>query len=692
MVHMGNLIGQRDNLRFRDDRRVKGNITDLRPFFKTRAYLSPHSDVVAHMVLDHQSHGHNLIARVAMEHRFGRESDAAEQLVKYLLFSGEAKLESPVAGTAGFAKQFAKRGPFDRRGRSLRQFDLKTRLFKYRLSYLIYSRSFDGLPPVAKQKIYRRLWNVLNGADRSPAFQHLRAEERLAIREISTDMTDTPPLYAELTTALRKISLLGSCASVLGWDEQTYLPPAGAEHRANQLSLVAGMRHELATSPRIGELLSELEASGELGEDDSVMAVNVRESRRQYDRATKLPQRLVEEISRITSLAQQAWVDARKKKTFGPFLPWLEQVVALKREEAEAIGYGDGVPYDALLDDYEPGAKTADVSAVFAALRKDTVALVTAIRESGRTPDGAILTRSYPIDAQRDFGKQAAAAIGFDFNAGRLDEAAHPFCSGFGPGDCRLTTRYDEHHFPGAFFGTLHEAGHGMYEQGLDRALYGTAMGESTSLGIHESQSRMWENCVGRSRAFWSHFYKPAQAAFPEALGEVSIDEFYGAINDVRPSFIRVEADEVTYNLHIMLRFELEQQLMTGDLAPAEVPNAWNERFTADFGITPDNDALGCLQDIHWSAGLFGYFPTYALGNMYAAQFFNAAKKELGDLDAMFARGEFAPLKEWLNTNIHKRGKQYRADKLVEVVTGEKLSHEPLVAQLRGKFEPLYSL
>lgn len=505
-------------------------------------------------------------------------------------------------------------------------------------------------------------------------------------------MTETPPLYSELTTALRKIALLGSCGAVLGWDEQTYLPPQGAEHRANQLSLLAGMKHELATAPRIGELLDQLENSGQLGEPDSAMAVNVREARRQYDRATKLPQRLVEELSRVTSLAQQAWVDARKKKQFAPFLTWLEQVVTLKREEAEAIGYDDGVPYDALLDDYEPGAKTAEVANVFAALREETVALVSAIRESGRKPDASLLTRSYPVDAQRTFGKQAAASIGFNFDAGRIDEAAHPFCSGFGPGDCRLTTRYDEHHFPGAFFGTLHEAGHGMYEQGLDAAMFGTAMGESTSLGIHESQSRMWENFVGRSRSFWSHFYPQAQNAFPEALANVQIDDFYAAINDVRPSYIRVEADEVTYNLHIMLRFELEQRLLTGELAPADVPAAWNERFTADFGIAPTDDAVGCLQDIHWSAGLFGYFPTYALGNMYAAQFFDAAQKELGDLDAQFAGGEFEPLKGWLNTNIHQRGKQYRADKLVEVVTGAPLSPQPLVAHLKAKFEPLYGL
>ena len=532
-------------------------------------------------------------------------------------------------------------------------------------------------------------------------------------------MSTTQALYSELISHLTQTALLSSCSAVLGWDEQTYLPPAGAEHRANQLSLLAGMSHEQATSPRLGELLSALEAAGAterwlgstagspqtspnsgLRSEDSAptpatltaMAVNVRESRHNYDRVTKLPRRLVEELSRVTSLAQQQWVAARKKADAADFIPWLEQVVTLKREEAEAIGYGGGVPYDALLDHYEPGATTADVEAVFTPLREELVKLVSAISESAEQPDTSILTRRYPIDAQREFATAAARQIGFDFKAGRLDEAAHPFCSGFGPGDCRLTTRYDEHHFPGAFFGVLHEAGHGMYEQGLDQQAYGTPMGEFTSLGIHESQSRMWENSVGRSRGFWTRFYPPAQQAFPAALADVAVDDFYRAINDVRPSFIRVEADEVTYNLHIMLRFELEQALISGDLKPADVPGVWNETFARYFNLTPPDDAKGCLQDIHWSAGLMGYFPTYTLGNMYAAQFFDQAQQDLGDLESQFAQGEFQPLRQWLNEKIHRRGRQYRANRLVEVVTGQPLSYKPLVKSLHATFDKLYNL
>ena len=499
-------------------------------------------------------------------------------------------------------------------------------------------------------------------------------------------------LYEELISKSKQTALLSSCASVLGWDEQTYLPPGGAEHRGNQMALLSGLAHQQATNPRIGELLSELEAL-DLGEETDPIAVNVRDLRRNYDQSTKLPQELVEEMSRVTTMSQQAWIEARKEKDFSKFLPWLEKVVELKREEAQALGFPeDGIPYDALLDQYEPSATSKDVNAVFAPLRDALVEMVAAIADSPIEPDVSIITRTYPVDAQREFGTDAAQQIGFDFRNGRLDVAAHPFCGGFGPGDCRLTTRYDDHHFNGAFFGTLHEAGHGIYEQGLDRGHYGTPMGNSTSLGIHESQSRMWENFVGRSRSFWNHFFEPAKVAFPEALGNVDADTFYVAINDVRPSFIRVEADEVTYNLHIMLRFELEQPLMAGDLQPADLPAVWNETFTRYFGITPADDSEGCMQDIHWSAGLIGYFPTYALGNMYAAQFYNAATAELGDLDEMFARGEFAPLKQWLNKNIHQHGQRFRANQLVKEVTGEKLSPLPLIEHLKRKFGAIYNL
>lgn len=505
-------------------------------------------------------------------------------------------------------------------------------------------------------------------------------------------MPVTSELYRDLIAHLRKTAMLGSCGSVLGWDEQTYMPSGGAEHRAEQLALLAGMTHELATAPRLGELIGELEQRSDLGAPGSPELINLKEARRNFDRATKLPQRLVEDLSRIATLGQQAWVEARRKSDFSLFEKHLEKMLGLKRAQAEALGYGDGQPYDALLDEYEPGATAASISAAFEPLRDELVPLVAAVRDAGRKPDVSILSRRYPVDAQREFSLAAARAIGFSFDKGRLDVAAHPFCSGFGPGDCRLTTRYDEQHFNGAFFGTLHEAGHGIYEQGLNGAAFGTAMGETVSLGIHESQSRMWENLVGRSRSFWEHFFPKAQTAFPEALRDVSLDQFHAAINDVRPSFIRVEADEVTYNLHIMLRFELEQAMLVGDLSAAEIPAAWNETFNRYFGMTPPDAARGCLQDIHWSAGLLGYFPTYALGNMYAAQFFATADRELGGLAGQFARGEFLPLKTWLNERIHSIGKRFPAGELVRQVTGQPLSHTSLMSHLNQRFRPLYGL
>jgi carboxypeptidase Taq len=504
-------------------------------------------------------------------------------------------------------------------------------------------------------------------------------------------MSRTEAAYVELVTLLREAELLGSCASLLSWDEQTYLPTGGAEHRANQLSLLAGLTHDRKTAPRIGELLKELESS-DLGDPDGDMAANVRETRRSYNRVTKLPKRLVEELSRTTSLAQQAWVDAKKDADFAVFLPWLEKVVALKREEAAAIGYGGGIPYDALLDDYEPGMTSAEVTAVFQPLRDELVKLVAALQHTGRQPNLEIVQRHYPQQAQRVFADAAAKTIGFSFEQGRLDQSAHPFCSGIGPGDCRLTTRFNDHHFNSAFFGVLHEAGHGIYDQGLPAASFGLPIGQACSLGIHESQSRMWENFVGRSRAFWEYFYPFAQQAFSTALRDVSLDDFHFAINDVRPSLIRVEADEVTYNLHIMLRFELEQKLLANQLQAADVPAAWNETVDKFLGIKPANDAVGCLQDIHWSGGLMGYFPTYALGNMYAAQFFETAQEQLGSLDEQFRKGDFKPLKSWLNERIHQHGKRYPANRLVQVVTGRPLSAEPLVRHLRRKFGGLYGL
>ena len=504
-------------------------------------------------------------------------------------------------------------------------------------------------------------------------------------------MADVKSAYQRLIAEVKQIALLGSCASVLGWDERTYMPKGGAAHRAEQLALLVGMMHERATAPQIGEWLAEIEGSDRVADPHFEAAVNVREIRRGYDRAIKLPKSLVEELARATTLAQQVWAEARAKSDYAAFRPHLQKILDLKRREAAALGTG-ATAYDALLDDYEPGETSENLNRVFSGLRGELVELVGAIAESGKKPDESILKRAYPIAQQEAVGKLAAAQIGFDFDRGRLDVTTHPFCSGIGPGDTRLATRYNPHFFSEAFFGTLHEAGHGIYDQGLNAAHCGTPMGESVSLGIHESQSRMWENFVGRSRGFWTHFFPAVQDAFPDALTGVSEGDFYAAVNAVAPSFIRVEADEATYNLHIMLRFEIEQALIDGGLKAEDVPGVWNETFENYLGLTPPDDAIGCLQDIHWSGGGIGYFPTYALGNLYAAQFFERAREEVGDLNAQFAEGQFEPLKNWLTKKIYLQGQRHRASDLVKVVTGKPLSYEPLMRHLRAKYEPLYGV
>jgi carboxypeptidase Taq len=389
--------------------------------------------------------------------------------------------------------------------------------------------------------------------------------------------------------------------------------------------------------------------------------------------------------------AQNVWQEARQRSDFPSFAPWLEKIVKLKREEAQAVGYQDS-PYDALLDEYEPGATAREITAVFAALRKEVTPLVAAIAAAGKRPRADILTREFPVERQQLFGQAAAAAIGFDFASGRLDTTVHPFCSGIGPGDCRLTTRYHPREFNQGFFGILHEAGHGIYDQGLDPALFGLPLGTFVSLGIHESQSRLWENQIGRGRPFWEHFFPRLQQSYPGTLDDVGLDDFVFAVNAVARSFIRVEADEVTYNLHIILRFELEQALIGGDLKPSDVPGAWNEAFQKSFDLTPPDAAHGCLQDIHWSMGGLGYFPTYTLGNLYAAQFMEQARRDLPGLDDDSRRGDFARLRQWLNDKIHRPAMRWRPRVLCEKVTGKPLSPQPLVTYLRQKFGALYGI
>lgn len=503
--------------------------------------------------------------------------------------------------------------------------------------------------------------------------------------------TDDHSFYHSLCAHSRETALLSSIRGLLEWDERTKMPKAAGAYRAEQTAFLAGEIHKRQTDPRVGEWLSRLADSPLASDPHGDIGAVVRELRRQFDKKTRLPRSLVEELSRTAALGEQKWVEARKADDFAMFRPLLEKMIHLKRQEAAALGYTT-TPYDPLLDDYEPHATTAEVGAVLAGLRDALTPLVHEIVGSGRKPDVAALKREFPPAVQESFGIEISAAIGFDYSAGRLDTTAHPFCGGAGPGDVRLTTRYNAQDFGDGFFSILHEAGHGMYEQGLPREHYGLPTGEAVSLGIHESQSRMWENQVGRSRAFWEHVLPRAQRAFPAALADASLDTFYAAINDVQPSLIRVDADEVTYNLHILIRFELERAMIEDHLQAADLPAAWREKYRTYLGVAPPSDADGAMQDVHWSAGLFGYFPTYSLGNLYAAQFFEQANLDLGDLHASFRRGEFTQLLAWLREKIHRHGQRFTAAELAQRVTGKPLTHTAWIEQMRAKYAELYGL
>ena len=499
--------------------------------------------------------------------------------------------------------------------------------------------------------------------------------------------------YTELVRRSKELGVINSCAGVLNWDHQTYMPPKGGALRGEQMAFLASLAHQKFTDPKVGELLAAVEASELVRDPEVDAAANARELRRAFDRATKIPQSLVEELARVTTQAQQVWEQAKKKNDYASYQPILAQIVKLKRQEADAVGYQQH-PYNALIEEYEPGTTVAELKTLFADLTAELSPLVKKIVASPKQPDKSVLEREFPIDRQKVFAEAAAVAIGFDFAAGRLDTTAHPFCAGFGPGDCRITTRYNPRFFNEAFFGVLHETGHAMYEQGLPAEHFGTPLGVACSFGIHESQSRLWENQVGRGRPFWDHFFPRLRQTFPTALTDVSADAFHFAINDVRPSLIRVEADEATYNLHIALRFELELALLSGDLTTADLPGAWNERFELLFGLKVPDDARGCLQDIHWSFGGIGYFPTYTLGNLYAAQLMATARRDLGGpaLDDDFRRGEFGRLKGWLGTHIHRHGQRFRAGELCRRATGAPLSPKPFLAHLREKFGALYGV
>ena len=499
-------------------------------------------------------------------------------------------------------------------------------------------------------------------------------------------------LFAVARDHARRGAVLSTIDAIIGWDERTMMPPAGGAWRADQAAEMAEVVHRHRTDPAQGERLTVL-ADGPLavgGTPEEQTAIRL--LKHDFDKQARLPARLVSELARVTCEAQQAWVAARAASDWSTLAPWLEKVFTLKREQA-ACQRPDLDAYDALLDDYEPGGRWRAIAPRFDELRERLVPLVKACAEASHRPDDRILTEHvYPVEAQQRFVRAVAARVGFDFKRGRLDTTDHPFCTSLGPDDCRITTRWDERFMPTALYGVLHEAGHGMYDQGLPAEWYGLPPGEAASLGIHESQSRLWENFVGRSQAFWEWCFPLARDAFPSALADATAASMQEAVLTVTPSFIRVEADEVTYNLHVMLRFDIERALVHGDLAVADLPAAWNDRFEHDFGIRPPNDAAGVLQDIHWSAGLIGYFPTYTLGNLYAAQLMAAAADRLGDLDEQFRAGDFRPLLAWLRAEIHEFGRLYESEPLVERATGARVSPDWLAESLLRRYGPAHGL
>lgn len=494
--------------------------------------------------------------------------------------------------------------------------------------------------------------------------------------------------YTKLLDRIKDCGRMGAISALLDWDQEVHMPSAGVAARSELLAMTAGLAHENLVDAETERLLDAADCAG----DDFAGQTILREWRRHFDRARKIPTSLVKEIAQASSMAKDAWSRAREASDFSIFSALLTRLIDLKKQAAERIGY-ESEPYDALMDEFEQGARAADVEALFAELGQATSTLLGKLMDAPNKPEPSILSRHYAKEQQAVLSRELAEAIGFDFKAGREDVSVHPFCTTIGgSSDVRITTRFQEDFFSAAIFGTLHEAGHGLYEQGLPEAHRYTPMADAVSLGIHESQSRMWENMVGRSRAFWDHHYGRAQALFPESLGDVSLDEFYGAINTVSPSMIRVEADELTYNLHIVVRFQLERGLFTGTYEPADIPAAWNEIFSKLLGITPSNDAEGCLQDIHWSMGAFGYFPTYALGNLYAAQFYAKACEDIPEMEQNIRNNDHAPLLHWLRENIHRHGQRYRAGELVERVTGSALSIDPFMDYVSTKHGAVYGI
>ena len=492
--------------------------------------------------------------------------------------------------------------------------------------------------------------------------------------------------FEELLRRLGGVDDLERVLALLAWDQETKMPPSGAAGRAEQRATVARLAHELATDPALGELLEELRPFEEEHAFESFEASVIRVTRRDYEKQRRVPAELRAELARAGSLGYRAWLRAREEQDYDVFRPHLERRLELMRQYVECHAPLDD-PYDVLLDDYEPGMAAAEVEAVFARLKQELVRLVA---EVGEPVDDSCLRGTFPPEAQRSFSLAMLARWGMDDDAWRLDDTVHPFATALAHADIRLTTRFNDDELSG-ILSCLHEFGHGVYERQVDERFARTPLGQGASAAFHESQSRLWENLVGRRLSTWRHFYPRLQETFPDRLGNVSLAAFHRALNRVEPGTIRVDADEVTYSLHVVLRFELERAMLAGDVTPAELPEAFDAKLREYLGVEPSSLVDGVLQDVHWSDGNFGYFPTYALGNVISVQLWERAEAELPDLDAQFERGEFAPLRDWLRDHVHRWGRTFTPPELLERVTGGTLDPEPYLAYLRRKVDELHA-
>ncbi len=495
--------------------------------------------------------------------------------------------------------------------------------------------------------------------------------------------------YDKMLDISKDIRYIERAMALLAWDERTYMPQGAVKGRSETKGYLSKLHHKKLTSDKVKKILDELNKPSNYGDLDEVQKANVREMTRDFERAYNIPEELVEKLSKAASEGQAAWQKARENSDFEAFLPYLEKNIELQKEAAEYIGY-ENEPYDALLDNYDPGMTAERVKDIFGPMKKKLSKIVDKMLEQDMKPgEGVFEGKKFPAEKQQNLCKKIAEDIGYDFSQGRIDESSHPFTIGMDD-DVRITNRYDEETLS-SMFSLIHESGHAMYEQGLDPEHYGTPIGQYVSMGYHESQSRMWENFVGRSRAFMDYLFPKLTDHFPD-LKDHSKEEFYNRINRVEPSFIRVEADEVTYNLHIALRYDIELGLFRDEIEASETEVIWQNKMDEYFDIVPEDPAKGVLQDIHWSAGQFGYFPSYALGNLIAAQLFHTIQDEVDDVYGKISNGEFSPLLNWLRENIHNKGRKYLAPELTKQLTGEEIKADYHIDYIKDKFYPIYGL